>query len=106
LLQEPYIAVEVCIVERRELQEIKQAKAKAKALVKCGSAVNQAPVKYRSVLNHTQLEALWNRDSLASSVTLGARDITKLVCLLAPGACDPSKREAKEAIAKVPGQEY
>lgn len=116
--QEPYVAVEVRTV-KREPQETKEAKAKgkakAKALVKCGLVPNQAPVKCRPVLNHTQPEALWNRDSLASSVIPGARDMSKLACLLVPGARDPSMKLARlveslakerEAIAKVPGQEY
>jgi hypothetical protein len=32
--------------------------------------------------------------------------MSKLACLLVPGARDLLKREAKEAIAKAPGQEY
>jgi hypothetical protein len=49
-LPQLYVAVEVRTVER-ELQETKGENAKAP--VKCGSAVNQAPVKCRPVLNHT-----------------------------------------------------
>jgi hypothetical protein len=52
-LPQPYIAIEVCIVEKRELKEIKEVKAKAKALVKYSSAANQALVKYCPVLNYT-----------------------------------------------------
>ena len=52
-MPQPYIAVEIYTVEKRELQEIKEVKAKAKALVKCSSVANQAPVKYGPVLNYT-----------------------------------------------------
>ena len=47
--QEPYIAIEARIAEKREPKEIKEAKA----LVKYGLVPSQALVKYYPVLNHT-----------------------------------------------------